>query len=88
MELIDHLMDIHGKTTPIDIMDNKYWMEESTDTYQPIDVYFKRIDNSVQFGAYEKTPYKTDQILQMVYHATLANLCLCLLSLVPVTAPR
>ena len=71
MDLINHLMDWYDKITPINIKDNKDQMYEVIVTSQLIDVYFKRIDDSVQFTAGGKTIYTTEQILHTVYNATL-----------------
>ena len=73
MELIYHLMDQYMKTTPINIKDNNYWMEESIDTYQPINIYLKRIDSAVQLSSESKTPCTDKQILHKLYLKTLTT---------------
>jgi hypothetical protein len=68
-DLLDHLLDRYGKISPIDIENNKNTMDEPIDTTQPIDVYFKTIDDCVQFAADAHVPYTEGQILQTTYHA-------------------
>ena len=44
-------------------MANKRKMDEPLDPTVPIDVYFKRIDECVQFATDAKTAYTPEQIL-------------------------
>ena len=44
-------------------------MNEPIDATQPIDIYFKRIDDTVQYAADGNIAFTTEQILQTAYHA-------------------
>ena len=44
-------------------------MNEPIDAKKPIDIYFKRIDDTVQYAANGNAAFTTEQILQMTYHA-------------------
>ena len=50
-------------------MANKRKMDEPLDPVAPIDVYFKRIDECVQFATDAETAYTSEQILQTAYYA-------------------
>jgi hypothetical protein len=67
-DLIDHLLDRYGKITASDIEECKKRMNEPIDATQPIDVYFQRIDDCVQYAADGHVAYTIDQILQTAYH--------------------
>ena len=43
------------------------------DTSQPIDVYFKKIDDCVQFAVDAKSPFTPDQVLETAYYAVSAS---------------
>ena len=68
-ELMDHLLKRYGKITDGDLQLNKQRMNEPMDPSLPIDMYFKRIDDCMQYAADAETPYTEKQILQTVYHA-------------------
>ncbi len=68
-DLFDHLLDRYGKITPADIEECKRRMNAPIDASQPIDVFFQRIDDSVQYAADGQVAYTADQILQTTYHA-------------------
>eukprot|EP00957_Ditylum_brightwellii_P164573 12529971-Ditylum_brightwellii.AAC.1 len=61
-DLIDHLLDWYGKITAADVASNNEQFLEVMDMDQPIDVYFTKIDDSVQYAADGKTPYTAQQI--------------------------
>ena len=48
-------------------------MEEPLDTSQPIDVYFQRIDDCLQFAADTESPFSAQQTLETVYYAVSAS---------------
>ena len=48
-DLLDHLLDRYGKSTPADIETCKQRMNEPIDSTQPIDIFFQRIDDCVQY---------------------------------------
>lgn len=73
LDIIDHLMDRYGKISPSALKENEDAMKEPIDTSVPIDVYFKRIDDAVQFAADGDTPFTTEQILHTAFHAILTT---------------
>ena len=72
-DLLDHLMQRYGKITPLAIKNNKTKMEEPLDTSQPIDVYFQRIDDCLQFAADAESPFSAQQTLETAYYALSAS---------------
>jgi hypothetical protein len=68
-DLLDHLLDRYGKITPADIEECKRRMNEPIDTTQPIDVYFHKIDDCIQYAADGKVAFTPEQIAQTTYHA-------------------
>jgi hypothetical protein len=72
-DLCDHLLDRYGKITPADIETCKQRMNEPMDATQPIDAFFQRIDDCVQYAADGKVGFTSDQILQTAYHAVSAT---------------
>jgi hypothetical protein len=68
-DLFDHLLDRYGKITPADIEECKRRMNDSLDSTQPIDMYFQKIDDCVQYAADGQVAFTPDQILQTAYHA-------------------
>jgi len=68
-DLFDHLLDRYGKITPADIEDCKRRMNDPIDATQPIDVYFQKVDDCVQYAADGQVAFTPDQILQTAYHA-------------------
>ena len=72
-ELLDHLMQRYGNITPLARKQNKNRMEEPMDTSQPIDVYFQRIDDCLQFAVDATTPFSQEQTMETVYYAVSAS---------------
>jgi hypothetical protein len=68
-DLIDHLLDRCGKITPADIAACKQRINEPIDASQPIDVYFQKIDDCIQYADDGQVAFTTDQIIQATYHA-------------------
>jgi hypothetical protein len=68
-DLLDHLLDRYGKITSADITKCRQRMEEPLDTTEPIDVYFQKIDDCVQYAADGRVAFTADQILQTGYNA-------------------
>jgi len=67
-DIIAHLLDRYGKITPADIADNQKRFEDPIDNTQPIDVYFQRIDECIQYADDGHVAYTTEQTLQTAYH--------------------
>jgi hypothetical protein len=68
-DLLDHLLDRYGKITPADIEECKRRMIEPIDSTQPIDIFFQRIDECVQYAVDGQVGFSAEQILQTAYHA-------------------
>lgn len=68
-DLIDHLLDRYGKITPADIEACKQRMNEPIDSSQPIDAYYQKIDDCIQYAVDGQVAFTPGQILQTVYHA-------------------
>ena len=68
-DLFDHLLDRYGKITPADIAECKKRMNETLDSTQPIDLYFQKVDECIQYAADGHVAFTPDQILQTAYHA-------------------
>jgi len=68
-DIMNHLLQRYGKITASDLMANKRKMDEPFDPSVPIDVYFKRIDECVQYATDAETAYTSEQILQTAYYA-------------------
>ena len=58
---------------PLAIKNNKIRIEEPLDTSQPIDVYFQRIDDCLQFAADAESPFSAQQTLETAYYAVSAS---------------
>ena len=68
-DLLDHLLDWYGKVIPTDVKECKEQMNEPIKATQPIDIYFKIIDDTVQYADDGNVALTTEQILQTAYHA-------------------
>ena len=68
-DFMNHLLQRYDKITPSDLMHNKQKMDEPLDPSAPIDVYFKRIDECVQFITDAETAYIPEYILKTLYYA-------------------
>ena len=68
-DLISHLRKRYGKITVSNLIQNKRKMDKTIDPLKPIERYFKRIDDSVQFATDAETAYIPEQILQAGYYA-------------------
>ena len=55
-DLLDHLIDRYGKITDADLETNKSRMNEPIDNTQTIDVFFKQIDNRIQYAHNGEVP--------------------------------
>ena len=68
-DLIDHLLDRYGKITPADIEACKFQMNEPIKSSQPIDLFFQRINDCVQYASDGQVAFTNGKILQTAYHA-------------------
>ena len=56
-EMLEHLLKRYGKISPVDLEKNKAKLQEPIDPYLPIDVYFKSVDDYLQYTADAKMPF-------------------------------
>jgi hypothetical protein len=68
-DMLDHLLDRHGKISAADLDATKKLFDSAIDSTQPIAVYFKKIDDALSFAADANTPWTPAQVLQTAYHA-------------------
>ena len=68
-DLFNHLLDRYGKIMPADIETCKKRMNDPIDSTQPIDIYFQKVDDCVQYAADGQVTFTPGQILQTAYHA-------------------
>ena len=66
--ILDHLLDWYGKFTPADVEECKKQMNEPMDCTQPIDLYCKRINDTVQYAADGNVAFTTEKHLQTTFH--------------------
>ena len=71
--LLDHLMDRYGNITSNDLKANEARINEALDNSIPIDVFFQRIDDAVQYADDGKNPFTAKQILQTAFHSVNAT---------------
>ena len=62
-------IDRYGKVTTANLEANKSRMNEPIDITQTNDVFFKRIDNCIQYADDDEIPFTHQQILQTAYHS-------------------
>ena len=68
-DLLNHLLDRYGNITPADVEECKTQMNEPINATHTINIYFKRIDDTVQYATNGNVAITTEQILQTAYHA-------------------
>eukprot|EP00957_Ditylum_brightwellii_P184569 14057337-Ditylum_brightwellii.AAC.1 len=62
-------MDRYGQIKSADLVENRMNYNKPMDISQPIDAYFARNDDCIQYASDGKTPYTTKQIITTVLHA-------------------
>ena len=62
-DLLDHIMDRYGNITAANLKANEARINEALENSRPIDVFFQRIDDAVQYSNDEKNPFTAKQIL-------------------------
>eukprot|EP00957_Ditylum_brightwellii_P163033 12414736-Ditylum_brightwellii.AAC.1 len=68
-DVLDHLMDRYGQIKPADLVANGVSYNKLMDISLPIDAYFARIDDCIQYASNGNTPYTAEQILTTTLHA-------------------
>jgi len=66
-DILDHLLLNHGKITSTDLKTNQDTFQAAMDPSQPIAIYFKAIDDCIEYADDANTPYSREQIVNTVY---------------------
>ena len=67
--LVDHLMERYGKIRASDLKACRQALAEPIEVYLPINVYFRRVKDVIQFAQDGNTPFTPANIFQKEYHA-------------------
>jgi hypothetical protein len=67
MELLIHLYQNFSDITAANLEQNGYAMQKPCDVNQPIEIYFKQIEDAMEYAAAGKTPYTPEQIVTIAY---------------------
>jgi hypothetical protein len=67
LELLAHLYATYAKITPADLDANDIAMKKPCDVNQPIEVFFKQIEDATEFAAAGQAPYSPEQVLNIAY---------------------
>ncbi len=68
-KIIQHLLKRYGRITPAEMKKNYMKMNEPMDPNDPIDIYFKRVEDCVQYADAGKCAFTPEQIILIVYIA-------------------
>eukprot|EP00957_Ditylum_brightwellii_P133070 10146889-Ditylum_brightwellii.AAC.1 len=68
-DILNHLMDQYRQIKPADLVENGMNYNKPMDISQPIDAYFARFDDCIQYASDGKTLYTAKQIISTVLHA-------------------
>ena len=72
-DLLDHLMDQYVNIMAADLKANEARINEALDNSRPIDVFFQRINDAVQYADGGKKTFMAKQILQTAFHSVNAT---------------
>jgi hypothetical protein len=67
LEILAHLYTNYANITPSDLEQNGLAMQQPCDVNQPIEVFYKHIEDAMKFAAAGQTPYSPEQILSIAY---------------------
>jgi hypothetical protein len=67
LELLAHLYSNYANITPSDLEQNGLAMQQPCDVNQPIEVFYKQIEDAMEFAAAGQTPYSPEQIVSIAY---------------------
>lgn len=67
-QIIDHLLNRYGKITARDLHSNTLHLQEPIETSLPLDHYFKRIEDCVEYAIDGKDPIPAKTVLNTAYH--------------------
>ena len=68
LDMLTHLYDTYGKITEIDLNKNQEVMNEPFDHNLPIESFFRRIEECVEFAAAGNTPFSPHNCHRGSYH--------------------
>ena len=63
LQLLTHLYDTYGRITDVDLRRNQEIMTESFDVNLPIEAFYRRIEECVDFAAHGRTPFTPEQVV-------------------------
>ena len=66
--IVDLLMERYGKIRASDLEACRKSVREPIDVDRPIDVYFQRVEDVIQFSMDRNMLFTSAQIVQMAYH--------------------
>jgi hypothetical protein len=69
LEILAHLYTNYANITPGDLEQNGLAMQQPCDVNQPIEVFFKQIEDAMEFAAAGQTPYTPAQVLSIAYQS-------------------
>jgi hypothetical protein len=67
LELLAHLYATYAQITAADLDKNDVAMKQPCDVNQPIEIFFKQIEDATEFAAAGQTPYSPQQVLNIAY---------------------
>ena len=67
-ERMDHHMERYGKIRESDFEACRQALAKPIEVDRPIDVYFQRVEYTIHFTQYGKTPSTPNKIVQIAYH--------------------
>ena len=67
LEILTHLYANYANITPSDLEQNGLAMQQPCDVNPPIEVFYKQIEDAMEFADAGQTPYSPEQILSIAY---------------------
>ena len=68
LNLLTHLYNTYGKITEVDLNRNQELMSEAFDPNLPIESFFRRIEECVEFAAAGNTPFSPQQVVTQAFY--------------------
>ena len=73
LQLLTHLYNTYGKVTDADLHRNLQVMMEPIDIELPIETFYRKIEECVDFAASGGTPFSTQQVVSTAFHTILQS---------------
>jgi hypothetical protein len=67
--MLAHLYTNYANITHADLEQNGVAMQQPCDVNQPIEVFYKQIEDAMEFAAAGQTPYSPAQVLSIAYQS-------------------